>query len=59
MFSKKQVNKLSAPRPQDYEINTEEKQPPFKSIYNFSVTELQTLHHYINVNLENKFICES
>ena len=53
------MNKLSAHEPQDYKINTEEKQPSFKSIYNSFVAELQTLYHYIYVNLENKFICKS
>ena len=59
VFFKKQVKKLSAHGPQDHKINTEEKQSSFKSIYNLSVAELQTLYHYINVNLENKFIYKS
>ena len=59
VFFKEQVNKLSAHGPQDHEIDTEEKQPSFKLIYNLSVAELQILCYYIDVNLENKFICES
>ena len=40
VFFKKQVNKLSAHESQDHEIDTEEKQSSFESIYNLSVTEL-------------------
>ena len=59
VLSEKQVNKLSAYESQDHEINTEEKQSPFKSIYNSFIAKLQTLCHYININLENKFIHKS
>ena len=40
VFSKKQANKLSAHGSSDHKIDTEGKQPPFKSIYNLSVAEL-------------------
>ena len=56
VFSKEKADKLLDYTAHDHEIDTGEKQPLFRPLYNLSQLKLATLKEYINENLAKGFI---
>ena len=54
IFNKKSAGKLLFNHGGDHTIKINNKNPLYKSLYNFFVRKLEVLHQYLNKNLEKR-----